>query len=35
MLFFMITMYFSGGMIPGYLNVKSLGLLNTRDQSFW
>ncbi len=31
MLFFMITMYFSGGMIPGYLNVKSLGLLNTRS----
>lgn len=24
------TMFFSGGMIPGYLNVKSLGLLNTR-----
>lgn len=24
------TMYFSGGMIPGYLNVQSLGLLNTR-----
>lgn len=23
------TMYFSGGMIPGYLNIKSLGLLNT------
>lgn len=23
------TMYFSGGMIPGYLNVKSLGLLNS------
>lgn len=30
MLLFMITMYFSGGMIPGYLNVRSLGLLNTR-----
>ncbi|MDO4284724.1 MAG: carbohydrate ABC transporter permease [Eubacteriales bacterium] len=30
MIFFMITMYFSGGMIPGYLNVKSLGLLDTR-----
>lgn len=24
-----ITMYFSGGMIPGYLNVKSLGLLDS------
>ena len=31
MIFFMITMYFSGGMIPGYLNIKSLGLLNTRS----
>ena len=30
MVFFMITMYFSGGLIPGYLNVKQLGLLNTR-----
>lgn len=30
MIFFMIPMYFSGGMIPGYLNVKSLGLLDTR-----
>lgn len=27
---FIITMYFSGGMIPGYLNVRSLGLLDTR-----
>lgn len=27
---FVITMYFSGGLIPGYLNVKSFGLLNTR-----
>lgn len=26
----MITMYFSGGMIPKYLNIKNLGLLNTR-----
>lgn len=26
----MITMYFSGGMIPTYLTVKDLGLLNTR-----
>lgn len=23
------TMYFSGGLVPGYLNVKDLGLLNT------
>ena len=30
MIFFMITMYIGGGLIPGYLNVKSLGLLNTR-----
>ena len=30
MIFFMIPMYFSGGMIPGYLNVKSLGLLDSR-----
>lgn len=30
MVFFMITMYFSGGMIPGYLNIKGFGLLNTR-----
>ena len=30
MLLFIITMYFSGGMIPNYLNVKSLGLVNTR-----
>lgn len=27
---FIITMYFGGGMIPAYLNVKSLGLVNTR-----
>ncbi len=27
---FMFTMYFSGGLIPAYLNVKSLGLFNTR-----
>lgn len=26
--FFVITMYFSGGMLPTYLNVKNLGLLN-------
>ncbi len=30
MIFFLITMYFSGGLIPGYLNVKSFGLLDTR-----
>lgn len=30
MIFFMIPMYFGGGLIPGYLNVKSLGLLDTR-----
>ena len=29
--FFFITMYFSGGMIPTYLNIKSLNLIN----SFW
>lgn len=28
--FFLITMYFSGGMIPDYLLRKSLGLINTR-----
>lgn len=28
--YFMITMYFGGGLIPSYLNVKSLGLVNTR-----
>lgn len=27
---FIFTMYFSGGLIPGYLNVNSLGLVNTR-----
>ena len=26
----MFTMYFSGGMIPGYLNIQQLGLYNTR-----
>ena len=30
MTLFIITMYFGGGLIPSYLNVKSLGLLNTR-----
>lgn len=29
-LFFMITMYFSGGLVPKYLQVKNLGLLDTR-----
>lgn len=29
--FFMFTMYFSGGMIAGYLNISSLGLMD----SFW
>lgn len=27
---FMITMYFSGGLIPSYLNANSFGLVNTR-----
>ena len=30
MMFFSFTMLFSGGMIPNYILVKSLGLLNTR-----
>lgn len=30
MALFVVTMYFSGGMIPGYLNIRSLGLTNTR-----
>lgn len=30
LMMFMFTMYFSGGLIPGYLVVKQLGLLNTR-----
>lgn len=30
MLFFMITMYISGGLIPSYLNIRGMGLLNTR-----
>ncbi len=30
MLFFVFTMYFSGGLIPKYLVVKNLGLVNTR-----
>lgn len=28
--FFLITMYFSGGMVPSYLLIKGLGLINTR-----
>ena len=28
--FIMFTMYFSGGMIPGFLNIQQLGLYNTR-----
>lgn len=28
-LMILFTMYFSGGLIPGYLNIKSLGLYNT------
>ncbi len=30
MTIFLVTMYFSGGLIPQYLNVNSLGLVNTR-----
>lgn len=30
MTLFMITMYISGGLIPSYLNLNELGLLNTR-----
>ena len=30
MVFIMFTMYFSGGMIPAFLNIQSLGLYNTR-----
>lgn len=28
-LMFMFTMFFNGGLIPGYLNIRSLGLYNT------
>ena len=31
LLYVLFTMYFSGGMIPGYLNIKQLGLID----SFW
>lgn len=30
MVFFMITMYVGGGLIPSYLNMKSFGLVNNR-----
>ncbi len=30
MMLFLFTMYFSGGLIPGYLNLRDFGLLNTR-----
>ena len=30
MIMCMITMYFSGGMIPTYLTIRKLGMLNTR-----
>ena len=32
---FMFTMYFSGGMIPTYILVKNLGLMNTRGAVLW
>lgn len=32
---FMFTMYFSGGMIPQYILVKNLGLMNTRGAVLW
>jgi putative aldouronate transport system permease protein len=30
MILFVITMYFSGGLIPSYLNIRSLGLVDKR-----
>lgn len=30
MTFFIVTMYFSGGMIPSYINVNNMGLVDTR-----
>lgn len=30
MTFFLITMYFGGGLVPSYLQIKSFGLLDTR-----
>ena len=32
---FMFTMYFSGGMIPQYILIKNLGLMNTRGAVIW
>ena len=32
--FIMFTMYFSGGMIPAFLNIQSLGLYDTRAARF-
>ena len=32
---FMFTMYFSGGMIPQYILIKELGLMNTRGAVIW
>ena len=32
---FMFTMYFSGGMIPQYILIKNLGLMNTRGAVLW
>ncbi|MCL2834355.1 MAG: carbohydrate ABC transporter permease, partial [Treponema sp.] len=29
-MYFLVTMYFSGGLVPTYLLVKNLGLMNTR-----
>ena len=31
MIFFMVTMYIGGGLVPTYLVIKDLGLLNTRS----
>lgn len=30
MVLFMFTMYFSGGLVPGYLNIKQFGLIDSR-----
>ncbi len=32
---FMFTMYFSGGLIPTYILIKNLGLMNTRGAVLW
>ena len=29
-MFFVFTMYFSGGMVPAYILVNKLGMINTR-----